>query len=94
VLPYDEDGALVTDRDDAIHHCLRSLGVRLAAAGVGLADVVRTTVYLTDLSWREALDAGYRRTFAAPLPARTAVEVRALPGGSGIEIDAVVQVVG
>lgn len=93
VVPYDEQGRVVEDRDRAIRQCLQNLEARLAAAGAGLDDVVRTTVYLTDLGWREALDTAYRAVFAPPLPARTAIEVRALPRGAGIEIDAVLQVV-
>ena len=92
VLPYDEDGRVVGDRDDAVRHSLRVLAERLADAGAALDDVVKITVYLTDLSWRDAVNDAFRRTFRPPLPARTVVEVRALPRGAGIELDAVVQV--
>lgn len=94
VVPYGDDGAVVVDRDAAIRQCLANLRRRIEPAGATMDDVVRTTVYLTDLTWREALDAAYRETFSPPLPARTAIEVRALPRGSGIEIDAVLQVAG
>ena len=94
VVPYGDDGAVVTDRDAAIRQCLANLRRRIEAAGATMADVVRTTVYLTDLTWRDALDEAYREAFTVPLPARTAIEVRALPRGSGIEIDAVLQVGG
>lgn len=92
VLPYDEDGRVVHDRDEAIRHCLRVLADRLAAADAGLDDVVKVTVYLTDLAWRDAVNVAFRRAFRPPLPARTAVEVRALPRGADIELDAVVHV--
>lgn len=94
VVPHDDRGQLVRDREGAVDQCLHNLAQRLANAGAGLGDVVRTTVYLTDLSWRDAVDAAYARVFSPPMPARTCVEVRALPRGSDIEIDAVVQVQG
>ena len=89
VLPYDADGAVVRDRDGAIAAALRVLGERVAAAGATLADVVQVTAYLTDLDWRDALNEAWIATFPAPLPARTAVEVRALPRGAAIEVDAI-----
>lgn len=94
VLPYAADGSIVTDRDAAIAAVLNRLRARLAEAGATLDDVVQTTVYLTDLGWREALNEAYAEAFRPPLPARTAVEVRRLPRDAPIEIDAVVQVAG
>ena len=92
VLPYGPDeGGLITDPEPAVARCLELLGERLAEAGFGLADVLKTTVYLTDLSWRESVNRVYARVVSPPMPARTAVEVRALPRGACIEIDAVVQ---
>lgn len=92
VLPYGPDGRIVTDRDDAIDAALRVLDERLGDAGASLADVVKVTVYLTDLGWRDALNAAFVDRFRPPLPARTAVEVRRLPRDAPIELDAVVQV--
>lgn len=89
VLPYDVGGDVVHERDAALDAALRVLGERLDAAGATLDDVVKVTVYLTDLSWRDALNAAWRRTFTDPMPARTAVEVRALPKGAPVELDAV-----
>lgn len=92
VLPYDEQGEVVADRDEAVRHCLRNLAERVRSAGADIDDVVKVTVYLTDMAWRDALNDGFRTTFGTPLPARTCVEVRALPRGAGIELEAVVQV--
>lgn len=91
VLPYAEDhGTVVHEREQAIGRALTVLRERLEGAGFELNDVVKTTVFLTDLSWRGAVNAAYHATFSEPRPARTTVEVRALPGGAPIEIDAVV----
>jgi 2-iminobutanoate/2-iminopropanoate deaminase len=92
VLPYRPDGALEHLPEAAIAAALRVLGERLADAGATIGDVVKVTVFLTDLGWRDALDDAWRRTWRPPRPARTAVEVRALPRGAAIELDAVAQV--
>lgn len=89
VLPYGADGEVVHDRDAALDAALQVLGERLATAGATLDDVVKVTVYLTDLAWRDALNDVWRRVFSDPMPARTAVEVRALPKGAPVELDAV-----
>ncbi|HEX6570277.1 MAG TPA: RidA family protein, partial [Acidimicrobiales bacterium] len=91
VLPYRTDGSLARERDSAIDAALDTLRRRLADAGYTLADVAKTTVFLTDMGWLPALNDAWARAFAEPRPARTAVEVRALPRGAPIEIDAVVE---
>jgi 2-iminobutanoate/2-iminopropanoate deaminase len=62
----------------------------LDAAGASLADVVRTTVYLVDLGDFPRVNAVYAEYFtASPRPARSTVQVAALPLGARIEIDAI-----
>jgi len=61
----------------------------LAAEGLTTADLVKVTVYLTDLSRFGAVNAIYERFLEGHRPARTTVGVGALPGGSLIEIDAI-----
>lgn len=90
VLPYAPDGSLVADRDLAVEAALRVLDERVQAAGARLDDVVKVTAYLVDLGWRDALNAAWLAHFAVPRPARTAVQVQALPRGAMIELDAVV----
>ena len=89
VLPYDEDGSVATDFPRAATRVLEVLAARLAAEGVGLADVIKTTVYVTDIALRPAVNHAWSTTFPHPLPVRTLVEVAALPGGSRIEVEAV-----
>jgi 2-iminobutanoate/2-iminopropanoate deaminase len=69
---------------------LSNIAVVLAAAGKGLADVVRVGVYLTDMADFAAMNEEYGRHFAAPFPARTTIGVAALPLGATVEIDLVV----
>lgn len=91
VLPYDERGRVVAEPSAAIAAALRVLRERLADAGASLDDVVKVTVYLTDLGWRDALNEAFHDAFRPPRPARSAVEVRRLPRGAAIELDAIAQ---
>ncbi len=61
----------------------------LAAAGLGLADVVKTTVWVVDLGEFAVLNDVYGRFFPAPHPARATVQVAALPAGARVEIEAI-----
>lgn len=68
---------------------LKNLQAVLEAAGLGFADVVRTTVYLVDLADFATVNEVYGRHVRAPYPARTTVGVAALPRGARVEIDGV-----
>jgi 2-iminobutanoate/2-iminopropanoate deaminase len=66
-----------------------NLAAVLAAAGLALADVVKTTVYVVDLGEFATLNEVYARYFPAPHPARATVQVAALPAGARVEIEAI-----
>ena len=69
---------------------LANLSAVLEAAGASLARVVRTTIYLVDLSAFGRVNAVYAEHFRAdPKPARSTVQVAALPLGALVEIDAI-----
>lgn len=68
---------------------LKNLQGVLEEAGASMNDVVKTTVYMKDLSAFGEMNAVYGEFFAAPYPARATVEVSALPKGAGVEIDAI-----
>jgi 2-iminobutanoate/2-iminopropanoate deaminase len=68
---------------------LQNLAAVLGAAGLSLADVVKTTVFLADLTEFAAMNEVYGRHFTAPYPARATVQVAALPAGARVEIEAV-----
>ncbi|QQM67277.1 Rid family detoxifying hydrolase [Actinomyces weissii] len=71
---------------------LRNLQAVLAAAGLGLGDVVKTTVLLADINDFQAVNEVYARYFTGPvLPARAAYAVAALPLGARVEVEAVAQ---
>ncbi|HEV2137256.1 MAG TPA: Rid family detoxifying hydrolase [Nitrososphaerales archaeon] len=69
--------------------CLSNLEGVLLAAGLGLKDVVKTTVFLADLSDYKQMNDEYARHFSAPFPARSTVQAAALPRGALVEIDAI-----
>ena len=64
----------------------------LAAGGVSLQDVVKTTVYLLRMSDFAAMNAIYARRFGNHRPARSTVAVAELPKGAAVEIDVVARV--
>jgi len=63
----------------------------LKAAGARLTDVVKVTVFMTDLADFEKMNAIYVQRLGEARPARTTVQVAKLPGGASIEIEMVAQ---
>ena len=68
---------------------IRNLRAVLAAAGSDLAHVVKTTVFLQSMGDFAAMNAVYARHFPEPFPARSTVEVGALPKGGLVEIECI-----
>lgn len=68
---------------------LENLKAVLAAAGMGFADVVKTTVFLADINDFAAINAIYAQYFPGEAPARSCVQVAALPKGALFEIEAI-----
>ena len=61
----------------------------LEAAGLGLGNVVKTTVFLADMGDFAAMNEVYAQFFAAPYPARSAVAVKTLPKGALVEVECI-----
>ena len=61
----------------------------LEAAGLGLQNVVKTTVFLADMADFAAMNEVYAQFFSAPFPARSAVAVKTLPKGALIEFECI-----
>jgi 2-iminobutanoate/2-iminopropanoate deaminase len=91
-VPVDGEGRLVGG-DDVVaqaRQVLANVGAVLAAAGATFADVVKVTVYLTDIADRAAINPVRQEIFGESRPASTLVEVSALAiPGAKLEIDAV-----
>jgi reactive intermediate/imine deaminase len=75
--------------DPQIRRVLENLKAVAAAAGGSLDDIVKLTVYLTDLGNFARLNEMMATFFSAPYPARAAVGVASLPRGALVEIDAI-----
>ncbi len=61
----------------------------LEEAGMTMADVVKTTVYLADIAEFGAMNETYAEFFSAPYPARAAFQAAALPKGARVEIECI-----
>lgn len=81
--------ALVGDVAEQTEQVFRNLAAILAEAGSGLDRLVKTTVFLTDLGDFQAMNEVYARHAGETPPARSTVEVSALPSGAAVEIEAV-----
>jgi len=68
---------------------LTNLSGTLRAGGTLLTQVVKTTVFLVDLGQFAAMNAVYAEFFPQDPPARSTIQVGALPGGAAVEIEAV-----
>lgn len=68
---------------------LQNVEAILAAQGMGMKNVVKTTVLLADIADFAAMNEVYGEFFSAPYPARAAFQVAALPKGARVEIEAV-----
>jgi 2-iminobutanoate/2-iminopropanoate deaminase len=82
-------GQLVEGIEGQTERSLLNLTAVLAAAGLSAADVVKTTVFLADMADFSAMNAVYGRFVGDPAPARSTVQVAALPRGGRVEIEAI-----
>jgi 2-iminobutanoate/2-iminopropanoate deaminase len=83
-------GKLVTGGiETETRRVMENLREVLDAAGASLRDVVKTTIFLTDLDDFEVVNRVYSEHFEQPYPARSTVQVAALPRGARVEIDAI-----
>ena len=82
-------GELLTDIAAATRQSLTNLAAVLQAAGCSMDQVVKTTVFLSDLKNFAAMNEVYAEFFKVNPPARSTVEVGALPKGAVVEIEAI-----
>jgi 2-iminobutanoate/2-iminopropanoate deaminase len=68
---------------------LQNIAAILAEQGLGWGDVVKTTVYLQNMTDFPAMNDAYAKVMGAARPARSTVQVAALPRGAAVEIDAI-----
>jgi 2-iminobutanoate/2-iminopropanoate deaminase len=89
-VPLDASGSLAADDvPGQTRQCLANVAAVVAAAGGSMADVVKTTVYMTDLAMFGEMNAVYAEAFGEMPPARATIGVAALPAGAQVEIEAI-----
>ena len=75
--------------EEQARRCCESVGAILAEAGLGFENVVKTTCILADMADFAAFNAVYGEYFTEPYPARSCVEVSALPKGVLVECECI-----
>ena len=75
--------------DAETRQALENIRAILLAAGTSMSHVVKTTVFLRDMSDFARMNAIYADFFTPPFPARSTIQVAALPKGGAVEIEAI-----
>lgn len=86
---HPQSGELAQGIEAQTLQALSNVAAVLEAAGAGWGDVVKTTVFLSDMSDFAAFNAVYAEVVEEPFPARSTVAAAALPRGALVEIDAI-----
>ena len=82
-------GKLASGVEAQAHCSMKNLGAVLKAAGLTYADILKTTIFLNDMADFAAVNAVYASYFSGDYPARSCVQVAALPLGGLVEIECV-----
>jgi len=90
-LPLTTDGELLDDEpvSTQARQCLENVRAILAAEGLDMSDVLKMTVFLDDVDDFAEMNDTYASFFDDEPPARSAVEVGAVPKGAAVEIEAI-----
>jgi len=88
-LPATLSGEVISDDiTKATRQSLNNVKAVLSAAGAAMTDVVKVTVFLTDMADFAQMNEVYKGFFSEPFPARSCIQVAALPKGARVEIEA------
>ena len=88
-LPATLSGEVISDDiTKATRQSLNNVKAVLSAAGAGMTDVVKVTVFLTDMADFAQMNEVYAEFFSEPFPARSCIQVAALPKRARVEIEA------
>lgn len=87
------DGKMVDgDITERAKQVFQNISAITESAGGSIADVVKITLFLTDMGDFQQVNEVYSQCFKSPYPARSAIQVAALPLGSNIEAEAIVYI--
>ena len=87
-IPVDP-GKMADTVEEQAAQSLANLKAILAEAGLTMANVVKTVIFLADINDFAAVNAEYAKAFAEPFPARSCVQVAAIPKGAKLEIECI-----
>lgn len=85
-------GKLAESFPAQVRQAMENLKVIVEAAGTSMDQIVKVTIYVTDITRMPELNDIYREYFPKALPARAAMEISKLGLGAEVEIDAIVQI--
>jgi 2-iminobutanoate/2-iminopropanoate deaminase len=85
--PANPGGPVTGDIRAQTRRVLENVKLILASAGLGFGHVVKTTVFLTNLAEFQGMNEVYAEYFPSPYPARSTVQIVALPRGASVEIE-------
>ena len=88
-IPVAPDGSVSSDISEQTMQALLNLKAVVEAGGSNFDKVIKTTVFITDMAQFGDINAVYSEFFKEPYPARSCVQVAALPKGVSIEIEAI-----
>lgn len=88
-IPVAPDGSVSSDISEQTRQALLNLKAVVEAGGSSFDKVIKTTVFITDMAQFGDINAVYSEFFKEPYPARSCVQVAALPKGVSIEIEAI-----
>ncbi|MBQ8788209.1 MAG: RidA family protein [Oscillospiraceae bacterium] len=88
-IPVAPDGSVSSDISEQTRQALLNLKAVVEAGGSNFDKVIKTTVFITDMAQFGDINAVYSEFFKEPYPARSCVQVAALPKGVSIEIEAI-----
>jgi 2-iminobutanoate/2-iminopropanoate deaminase len=78
-----------TDIETETHQVMKNLGEILKAAGMSHSNIVKSTIFVTDLGNFAKINGVYGSYFSSDFPARETVQVSALPKGANVEISVI-----
>ncbi|PKK91151.1 MAG: hypothetical protein CVV64_05120 [Candidatus Wallbacteria bacterium HGW-Wallbacteria-1] len=90
-LPMDPESAIITGQNisEQTQRCLMNIMAILKAANATINQILKVTVFMTDLAGFNEFNSVYEKFMGNHKPARACVQVNALPKGAMIEIDAI-----
>jgi len=84
-----QTGTLATTFDGQLSQILKNIDGLLESQGLKRSDIIKSTIFMTDLADFPKVNKAYEEFFATPYPARSCVQVSALPRGAVIEIEVI-----